>query len=232
MATRSSLKCCVSLLTLDPDDAFPLQGRYVHKKIASAWVRAYGPSQLPDGSACPTDANGESLFKPLVANGASGATNGRPEGPEASAEGVPESSLLARQMAVITSEFNGALTAAVTGQTLSATYRYLKALMAWNIIVDSRGAIETIARASSVCNEVVASSPDTVEAFQALFSSVLSAIMLLPNLSAILSDIDEQRMHLSGSSNIVDTAIWRYALTGTADPLMNLLSLGTLAFQQ
>jgi len=123
----------------------------------------------------------------------------------------------ARARLFISNQFNVKLVEILSG-TLEVTseivkaIKYLKVLTAWQIIIDSRGAIETLTSAINVAGSVVT----TEESLQAVeyafnfFNAALVAIFKQTDVASIVNDIDAHKIQRKQRSDIT---IWNYAVS-------------------
>lgn len=188
MTTRSAYKCCVSAVTLVPEEAMHIQGRVISVALLRSWVSKYGPC-MPDGSEWP-DIDVAAWLPEMT---------------------PPEQALKDRQLEFIELEMNTTLTKILSEQ--NGYFLYTKVLLAWLVVLDARSFMEIVTRALNICSHL--DSIAYLEAYIVLFTNVLSSMLLLSGPSKVVECIDDQKQTLRYQ---MDDAIWHYAVTGAVRP--------------
>ena len=187
MTTRAQTKCCMSGITLSLDQIITVEGRIVYERLLRAWIAAYGPSTMPDGS-------------PLTWNEPVTPT---PSNVAHTLLMMAGSSLKNRQMAFVSNEFNHSLTRILCGSDMSTEHTYFKALMAFALGVDSRLLLEMLGRAIATC-EMYSGDNENVAEASGLFTSVMAIILAPTNEHAAVAAIDDIKFDDSFAAVFMD----------------------------
>lgn len=204
MSTRS-FKCCVSGITLEPDDALQLNGRYMNLELAKNWALEFGTTCFPDGSSVPENA--------LAALGQTAAQAVAPaSAPMAPLVGL--NTLIVNQKSFLNKQFNDYITRALLGQYEEFTkiFTYLKVIMSWYIVIDPRKALEAFTNTLNLCASVQEMPVRSqAEVILSLLSSTLHSYLVDKNISDTIEAIDQQKINSSRTTFTgLDAALSRY----------------------
>jgi hypothetical protein len=204
--TRSSYKCCISNITLSTSDSFLVDTRVIHKRLFTMWATQY-PGTLPDGSVyhTVTDHDGTEVRSAAAAEAAAEAAEAaaaEPQTPisvqEKTRFAEDEFTTVLAQIVCLPSAWPSITAAAATTTSSTQTavvFTYFKVISAWLLVLDSRCALENLTKAADTLNQMDLSVD--IEPFILLINSTLSAILNLPNASAMVADIDEQKFQFA-----------------------------------
>jgi hypothetical protein len=192
MTTRGQ-KCCVSGISIDPEDQLQLNGRVMHLGLAKKWANTFGTQLFPDGTIVP-----ETALRFL----------------ELSDDMMPSvfaNNLIINQRFFLNKEFNDNITRALVGQYDAKMFTYLKVLMAWYIIIDPRKALEAFTNTMHLCvtaQEMPAGNRS--ETILSIINACLNSYFTDKNISDTIEAIDQQKMNSRISFTGLDAALSRY----------------------
>lgn len=184
--TRSSVKCFLSNITIEPDDALSIDVngtmKTVHTLLLHSWAEK---CRSPDTTMA--DAVG------LLAS-----------------DGNKESKLL-----FISHEFSLAITETIL-QNSPRFFTYFKVLIAWALNLDSRYALEMITNGANSCKYLLVTEDRFgVEVVFNLLTTCLSLIFTKKVFLDIIEDLDSQKPSTS-RLGIAENIITRFIVTGYA----------------
>jgi len=178
MNTRSTYKCSISGITLEPSEGLSISGRIVHNQFIRSWLSTYGIECLPDGSESVPDALKEEFADVISA-------------PKA---------LLLKQRQFVFHELSESITRALMG-TLGSNewqknFMYTKVLMAWYIVIDPRGALESFSNALELCQGIVDDGTPSfshIDTLINLINTTLYSFLSDPDITTTIDIIDQQK---------------------------------------
>lgn len=197
--TRSSYKCCISNITLTTTESFLVDTRVIHKRLFTMWSLQH-PGLLPDGSVYQTvtDHDGTEVRSQR-------AEVQTPVGLQEKIRFVEEEFITLLAEIVCLPTTSGSFSSSHT----NTLYTYFKVISAWLLVLDTRSAMEYLSKAADTLNQMELSVD--LEPFIMLINSTLTAILNLPNASAVVADIDEQKFQFATIDVI------RYAVVASND---------------
>ena len=177
MTTRSSYKCAISGISLDPSEGLQLQGRVVHAQLVRSWASTFGIETMPDGSNSMPDAIKEEYADVIS----------------------PERPLLDKQKEFVYTELTNTVTKALmeTGTNeWQKNFLYAKVLMAWYLVIDPRGALETFSKSLELCHSIEDDGTPSfshLDTIITLLNSALYSFMSDSEISMTIDTIDQQK---------------------------------------
>lgn len=177
----------------------------MHERLVKEWVETYGAATLPDGSAMPPEVV---LPEHYIV------------GHQTTAD-----DLSTKQKTFIKAQFHQALVEVFENEDNAAKcFAYFKVLCAWLVALDTRLLLETL---TQLIENGSWGGNTQGESCISLFQTVLCSLFVLPDISAIVSDIDDLKpsTHLPATT-AVETAILRYALGDIPNHMLSMMFLG------
>lgn len=178
MNTRSTYKCSISGITLDPTEGLGLTGRIVHNQFVRSWLATFGIECFPDGSTSIPDALKEE-FADVISQ--------------------PEP-LLQKQRKFLYNELNDSVTKALMGTSGSNEWQknflYMKVLMAWYIVIDPRGALESFNSALELCQGIIDDGTPSfshIDTLINLINTTLYSFLSDTDIATTIDIIDQQK---------------------------------------
>jgi len=193
MTTRSTYKCCISKISLDPNEGLTLDGRIVHAGLVKSWLEAFGNECLPDGSEVPESLKEEYINVP-----------------------IDNRELIVRQKNFLYEKLTEMITKALmdTGShEWQKHFLFSKVLMAWYITVDPRGALETFTHNMELCHNIEDDGSPAfshIDVLITLHTVALQSFLSDADIATTIDAIDQQKQSGPRTAFAGDQTLSRY----------------------